>query len=423
MLVALAAAGVVLSLAAAAWFGWEAKVAIPLSALPRAGNSTHAGSSQADVNATKPSDPVLPTEAAANGSPPPPEVRLASPEVAKSLGIELVAVARQAIAETVAASGRVAFNLNHYVELRARTEGIVGRIGVDVGAAVTPAQSLAVIDCPRLGDMKAAYINAMTEQKQLEWNATRLERMAADEAVPGKNLREAQTALAQQQITAANARQQLVSLGCSSDEINSLVVDRETTTELPLVAPWAGTIVGRHAVDGALVERGAPLFDLADLATMWVYLNLYEADIGRVQLGQQVAFAPDGLAGHDFTGRVDWINPEVDPRTRITQVRAEVTNTDQALRANMYGRGTIAVGSPHEGLVVPVAAVQQFRGRPIVFIQQSATAFAVRPITVGIKLAGVWEVLTGVEQGETVVTTGSYLLRSELDKDKLGPAE
>jgi RND family efflux transporter MFP subunit len=249
-----------------------------------------------------------------------------------------------------------------------------------------------------------------------------MERMAADQAVPGKNVREAQTALAQQQTTTANARQQLINLGFSADEIASLVIDKDTTTELPLVTPWAGTIVGRHAVEGALVDRNAPLFDLTDLGTMWVYLNLYEADLGRVKKGQTVVFVPDGLAGRDFTGQIDWISPEVDPRTRITQVRAELDNTDELLRANMYGRGKIIVEPPHEGLVVPAAAVQDFRHQPVVFVRQSPETFAVRPITIGIKLDRTWEVLSGVSLGEMVVTTGSFLLRSDLEKDKLGPA-
>ena len=160
-----------------------------------------------------------------------------------------------------------------------------------------------MIDSPRLGDLKAAYINAVSQSQQFQYEATRIERMAADQAVPGKNLREAQTALAQQQTTTANARQQLINLGFSAEEIASLVVDKDTGTELPLVTPWAGTIVGRHAVEGALVDRNDPLFDLADLDTMWVYLNLYEADLGRVKQGQTVTFVPDGLAGHEFSGQ------------------------------------------------------------------------------------------------------------------------
>jgi cobalt-zinc-cadmium efflux system membrane fusion protein len=406
LMTALGVGAVVLSLTAAFWIR---------------GGLTPPGSAQSAPSA----DPNAPPSAGAAPSSDaiPPEVKLASPQVAQSLGIQWVPVASQPVSATIACNGRVAFNQNHYIELRARTDGIVRRIASDVGAAVDAHQTLAVIESPRLADLKAAYINAVSQSQQLQYNASRIERMAADQAVPAKNLREAQTALAQQQTTTANARQQLINLGFSEEEIASLVIDKDTTTELPLVTPWPGTIVGRHAVEGALVDRNDPLFDLADLDTMWVYLNLYEADLGHLRTGQTIAFVPDGLVGHEFTGHIDWISPEVDPRTRITQVRAEVVNTDRLLRANMYGRAKIIVEPPHEGLVVPAAAVQDYRHQSVVFVRQSPETFAVRPITIGVKLDGSWEVLSGVSAGEMVVTTGSFLLRSELEKDKLGPAE
>ncbi len=342
----------------------------------------------------------------------------------QTLGIELVPVASQRVSETIASSGRVAFNQNHYIELRARTEGIVRRIGCDVGAAIDVHQTLAVIESPRLGDLKAAYINAVSQSQQLQYEATRIERMAADQAVPGKLLREAQTALAQQQTTTANARQQLINLGFSADEIASLVVDKDTGAELPLVTPWAGTIVGRHAVEGALVDRNDPLFDLADLATMWVYLNLYEADLGRVKKGQTVTFVPDGLAGREFTGQIDWISPAVDARTRITQVRAPKWSTPM----DCCGPTCMAAARSSSSRRTMVWSCRSrpcrtIDAQPVVFVRQSPEAFAVRPITVGVKLDRTWEVLSGVALGEMVVTTGSFLLRSDLEKDKLGPAE
>ncbi len=213
-----------------------------------------------------------------------------------------------------------------------------------------------------------------------------------------------------------------MNLGFTADQIEALAADKDTTTELPVETPWAGTIVAREAVEGAFVDRNARLFAVADLSTMWVYLNLYEADLGRVKIGQSITFAPDGLGGQTFTGQIDWINPEVDERTRITQARAPVANTDSLLRANMFGRGQIAIEPQHPALVVPASAVQDYRGQPVVFVRTSPQTFDVRPVTIGIKLSDVWEVLSGVNADEMVVTTGSFLLRSELEKDKLGEA-
>ena len=241
---------------------------------------------------------------------------------------------------------------------------------------------------------------------------------------PAKSCGKLQTALAQQQTVTANAKQQLVNLGFTAEQIASLVIDKETGPELPLEAPWSGTLVAREAVDGQFVERNARLFALADLGTMWVYLDLYEADLGRVKLGQTISFVPDGLSGRTFSGQIDWINPQVDERTRITEARAAgVTTTSGLLRANMFGRGQIVVQPEHEALVVPAAAIQQYRNRPVVFVHRSDDVFDVRPVTIGIKQGNLWEIVSGVAAGERVVTTGSFLLYSELEKDKLGAAE
>ena len=240
--------------------------------------------------------------------------------------------------------------------------------------------------------------------------------------MPIKAVHEANILYRSQQTTSANAKQQLVNLGYTAEQIKQLAETKDTSTELVVAAPWEGEVVARHAVEGELVERNAWLFAVADLRTMWVYLNLYENDLNQVRLGQEVSFEADGLPDRRFVGRITWISPEVDPQTRITQVLTEVTNSDGALRANMYGRGRIVVESSHDCLVVPELAVQTYRERPVVFVRQTDDLFAVRPVKIGIKGERVWELLSGAERGEEVATTGSFLLKSELEKDKLGEA-
>ena len=201
LLAALAGGAVVAVVAAALWLKW--------GGIPPVPTELAAGAEAADDPAS--ADPASTGELSANALRT--EVKFASERMVQSLGIELVPVASQPVSGTIACSGRVAFNQNHYVELRARTDGIMHRIGCDVGAAVQARQTLAVINSPRVSDLKAAYINAVSQSQQLQYDATRLESLAADQAVAGKNLKEAQTALAQQRITTANARQQLVNLG------------------------------------------------------------------------------------------------------------------------------------------------------------------------------------------------------------------
>ncbi len=292
-----------------------------------------------------------------------------------------------------------------------------------MGQKVQAGDVLAVVDSSSLGDVKSAYIIAMAQLDHLEWDYLRIKELIDRQSVPIKAFHEAEILYKSQQTTTANARQQLINLGFSLEQLKRLAEAKDTSTELPVTAPWEGVVVARHAVEGELVERNAPLFAIADLRTMWVYLNLYESDLGQVQLGQKVSFEADGLPSVRFEGLIEWISPEVDPHTRITQVLAEVTNTGSALRANMFGKGRIVVQSSHDSLVVPELAVQTYRERPVVFVREADDSFAVRPVTIGIKGEEFWELLSGAKSGEQVTTTGSFLLKSELEKDKLGEAD
>ncbi len=339
------------------------------------------------------------------------------------MGLELAPVESQPLTRTITCNGRVAFNQNHYAQVRSRVDGIVRRIRGDVGQHVKAGDELCVVDSSTLGDVKSAYIIALAQLEHLEWDYLRLKELVDRQSVPLKSVHEAEILYRSQKTTSANARQQLVNLGFTADQLKQLAETKNTSTELMVVAPWEGEVVARHAVEGELVERNAWLFAVADLRTMWVYLNLYESDLNQVRLGQEVSFEADGMPDRRFQGHITWISPEVDPTTRITQVLTEVINPDGALRANMYGRGRIVVQSSHDCLVVPELAVQTYRARPVVFVRESDDSFAVRPVKIGIKGERVWELLSGAERGEQVATTGSFLLKSELDKDKLGEAE
>jgi cobalt-zinc-cadmium efflux system membrane fusion protein len=353
----------------------------------------------------------------------PTQVKLASRETAKEMGIELAPVESRSLTRTITCNGRAAFNQNHYAQIRSRVEGIVCHISAGLGKKVQAGDVLVVVDSPHLGDVKSAYIIAEAQVTHLEWDYLRLKELVDRQSVPIKAFHEADILFKSQQTTTANARQQLINLGFTADQLKRLVEAKDTSTELPVTAPWDGVVVARHAVDGELVESNAPLFAIADLRTMWVYLNLYESDMNLVQVGQSVSFEADGLPDTRFEGQIQWISPEVDPRTRITEVLVEVDNKAGALRANMFGKGRIVVHSSHDSLVVPELAVQTYRERPVVFVRETDDSFAVRPVTIGIKGEQYWELLSGAKSGEQVTTTGSFLLKSELEKDKLGEAE
>ena len=338
-------------------------------------------------------------------------------------GFEYATIETRPLKSEIVCNGRIGFNENRYALIRPRVDGILTKVFVDVGNKVRAGQELAVIDSATLGEYKSLFVYAVLNVRYTDTYCERLRKLADQQAIPSKTLFEMEHMLQEQQLDVAKARQKLVNLGFSDQQIDNFVAENDTHAKLTISAPWEGVLVQRHAVEGEAVAANSPVFAVADLATMWVHLSAYESDLGKIRLDQPLVFVADGFPGREFAGKVTWISPEVDPQTRTIEVRGEVSNAGDALRANMYGKGRLTVNSSENRPVVPSLAVQQHQGRSIVFVHKRDGEFTPRTVEIGIKEADFWEVLAGLEAGEQVVTTGSFLLKSNLENPAFGQVE
>jgi cobalt-zinc-cadmium efflux system membrane fusion protein len=262
-------------------------------------------------------------------------------------------------------------------------------------------------------------------------------------AIPERSLREAQTALREARIRLVNDQQALLNLGVpvrlqdleklpedqlvrrlrllGLPEAVARELDAETLTAnlLPLTAPFDGQVVERNVATGEVVQttRAQPLFIVADVRRLHIDLDVNPEDMAGVRVGQPVTFRlNDG--GPEAVARVSHISPEVNATTRRVQVHAEVPNEDRRLRPNSFGTGQIVVAERRGILVVPREAVQSDGQASLVFVRVSATGFEARPVLLGLRQGNFVEV-SGVREGEKVVTTGSHQLKSELQKDRI----
>jgi cobalt-zinc-cadmium efflux system membrane fusion protein len=280
---------------------------------------------------------------------------------------------------------------------------------------------LAVVNSHALGDLKASYLKALVHQEHLRWQIERYQ--AAADGIAAKNLIETKHLLEEELADTARIENRLEYFGLSPAQIDKIAKERDLSTQLPVITPRDGVVVQRQAVEGEPVEATKPLFVVADLDTMWIHLHVYESQLRSVHLGQNVTFYPDGLGGQGFAGTVTWISPEIDAQTRTIQLRAEVANRDGSLRANMFGKGVLHLDQPQPRLVVPQAAVQSHHGNHVVFVQKPDNEFEVRRISLGIKDDQYWEVTAGLKAGEKVATTGSFLLKANLENPDFGKVE
>jgi cobalt-zinc-cadmium efflux system membrane fusion protein len=348
-------------------------------------------------------------------------VRLDRTELRAAAGIEVESVQSRSADAAISCNASASFNQNKYVKVPPKADGILAKINVDVGAAVRAGDVLAVVNSQTVGELKKEFINGLVHEEHLRWQVDRYK--AAADGVAAKNLFEAQHLLEEQLTESARIRARLNEYGFAPPQVEMIAKAKDINIQLSVVAPRDGVIVYRQAVEGEPVTTTTPLFAIADLNTMWVQLYVYESSLPQIHLGQNMTFFPDGLPGQGFTGAVTWISPEVDPQTRTIQLRAEVANREGALRANMFGKGKLLVDGAHERLMVPQTAVQSYQGQHVVFVQKPDNLFELRPIVVGLKGDAFWEVTSGLQLGEKVATTGSFLLKSNLENPDFGKVE
>lgn len=210
----------------------------------------------------------------------------------------------------------------------------------------------------------------------------------------------------------AEAKKRLDLLGVPPGEIAAVDKNGKPSKVLGVFAPIDGFVVQKSAVVGLSFQAGTELYTLADLSKVWVLADLYEAELARVQVGQTAKVAFASLPNRTFEAAIKLIYPSVDPVTRTTKARLELDNAAQELAPGMYATVTVAL-PPAKGLVVPREALVDTGELQYVFVDKGAGRFEPRRIAVGVRAGEKVEVRSGLVAGETVVTTGNFLLDSE----------
>jgi RND family efflux transporter MFP subunit len=304
----------------------------------------------------------------------------------------------RALGRRITAPGEVEFNARRLAHLTARTAGRVERVFAVKGDRVSQGQVLAEVYSSDYMAIQAEYLQA----------AERAKRLAGDpaEAGPSRALLEA-------------ARERLLLVGAAAADVDALEASRAPRPLLVIRASLAGTVLESGVLSGAHVELGTSLFRLADLSTLWACLHLQERDLESVKAGAAVDLRTQAYPGRTFRGRLVLVGDVVDPATRTVEGRVEIPNPEGKLKAGMYVEASLAAAGERTGLAVPESSVQDDEGRAVVFVKTGERTFTLRGVSVGERAAGWVEIVEGLSEGEQVVTSGAFLLESELRKGGL----
>ena len=216
----------------------------------------------------------------------------------------------------------------------------------------------------------------------------------------------------------ASARRRLRLFGLTSEEVEAGSSDSVSSHSLK--TPFDGIVIERQAVKGEVKKSGETVVVIADLSTLWVKLDVFESELPRLKVGQPVRFRVDGLKDMNFEGKLTWLGSEVNDKTRMVNVRARIPNSEGLLKANMFGRAVVLVHQNDEVVTVPKDAVQWEGCHHVVFAKISENEFVPRKVQLGFEGPDFYEVMSGLSEGESVVTTGSFLLKTEILKSSIG---
>ncbi|UCE64765.1 MAG: efflux RND transporter periplasmic adaptor subunit [Nitrospirota bacterium] len=196
------------------------------------------------------------------------------------------------------------------------------------------------------------------------------------------------------------------------DHIEDLERTGKVLRTLPLHAPISGYVLHMNLREGMYVRPDIELYTLADLSKIWVLADFYEYEIPEVKVGQQASITLAYFPGKKFQGKVTYIYPVLDPKTRTVKVRFEFPNPEWKLKPGMFANVELTIPLGRR-LVVPNSAVLDSGTEQRIFVTKGEGMFEPRKVRVGIRTQKWYEILEGVKEGETVVSTANFLLDSE----------
>ena len=313
-------------------------------------------------------------------------------------------------------------NQNESAEVSSLIGGRVENVHVDVGADVKKGRLLAVLHSPDLGIAQAAYLKAAARLHEAGLAYKRAKELYEAKAVSLAELLRREAEMKTIQAENRESQDRLTLLGVTSQELERLEREQTIKAHVPIRAPFEGRVIMRDLTRGEVVDAHRTLFTIANLSDVWVVANVPEKDVELIHKNEPVTFIAAAYPHAFFQGTVTYVGDVLDPATRTLKVRITAPNPDMRLKPEMFAlvRLTAEIGA--EVLTVPLTSIQNGPGGKVVFVQRSHGEYEMRPVRLGDEKGDLVIVLDGLSPGEFVVTKGSFVLRSEMERHKIEPA-
>jgi Cu(I)/Ag(I) efflux system membrane fusion protein/cobalt-zinc-cadmium efflux system membrane fusion protein len=317
-----------------------------------------------------------------------------SPQKLQSIGVKTGEVRRETVADEISSTGNVAVDETRLSYVQTRFSGYIEKVFANATYQyVRKGQSLFTIYSPDLVATEREYLVAKQNQQQV-----------SQSTVPGV------TSGAASLLDAAAER--LKQWGVPQQEISRLESTGQVQQELEVSSPVSGFITERNALPSVAVQPEMRLYTIVDLSTVWVQAQVFQNDLGRVSIGGLATLTVDTFPGRTFSGRVDFIYPQLDADTRTAKVRIVFSNPRLQLKPGMFVNVSIKVPMGRQ-LVIPASAVLQSGTRQVAFVDRGDGYLEPHEVQLDARAGEDFIVLKGLKEGDRIITSANFLIDSE----------
>lgn len=317
-----------------------------------------------------------------------------SPQDQQLIGVATTVVRHEALVRTLRTTGQITADETKIAHVHVKINGYIEDAFVDyVGQLVKKGQPLFTLYSPDLVSTQEEYLIAKRGEKYLGTS------QFAEVSQGAQSL-------------LRSARERLKLWDISDDQIKKLDETGEVSRTLTFYSPISGFVMDRKAFPQTAVNPDMDLYQITDLSTVWVNADVYEYEVAFVRVGQRAVMQLSYYPGKSYTGKIAYIYPTVDPMARTVKVRIEFPNPQFELKPQMFASVELTINYGHQ-VVVPQEAVLDSGDKQYVFVVRQGGVFEPRPVQLGAKFEGNVAVLSGLKAGETIVTSGNFLIDSE----------
>ena len=317
-----------------------------------------------------------------------------SPERQQLVGIRTAVAEIRPLVKKIRTVGIVTYDETRVAQVFSKVEGWIEKLLVNyTGTLVQKGQPLFTLYSPDLVSTQEEYLLALKAKQTLGASSIKEISVGSDSLLE-------------------SAHRRLSLWDISEEQINNLSRTGKPQRTLTFYSPISGFVLKKDALQGMRVMPDKELYTITDLTTVWVNADIYEYELAPIRVGQKATIKLSYFPTRTFAGKVAWISPVMDEKTRTAKVRLEFPNRDFILKPEMYANVEIEIDAGRK-LAVPDEAVLDSGLRKVVFLDKGAGRFAPAEVKLGGKYDNYYEVLAGVSPGERIIASASFLLDSE----------